>query len=182
MINTRKNISAPAIWGAVILLTITLLSCSRMTNWSKDTYEASFDSSSFFETVNTADELKLVLKDTKDSPQINVIAIHPATIDFDLGTDKYFEQAIYSFESKLAKLTNTITKTFDLEGLKERRTSITGYYEGKDILQMGFLRVIISQDTILIVEVLGDSKIVNDNLEQIQKVVDSVKVKSKKSD
>jgi hypothetical protein len=47
---------------------------------------------------------------------------------------------------------------------------------------MGFLRVIISQDTILIVEVLGDSKIVNDNLEQIQKVVDSVKVKSKKSD
>lgn len=182
MIKARPFTSAPLIWGAVLLLAISLSSCARLASWGNDTYEISYDSSTFFEKVNTADELNLVIKNLKDSPQINAIAIHPATIDFDLGTDKYFEQAIYSFESKLDKLTNSITKTFELEGVKERRTSITGYNNGNDALHIGFLRIIISQDTILMIDVVGESKIVNENIEQIQKVIDSAKVKSQKND
>ncbi len=180
MITRKSFISAPIIWGAVLLFTFSFVSCSRLATWGKDTYEVSYDSSAFFEKVNKGDELNLVIKDLKDSPQINVIAIHPATIDFDLGTDKYFEQAIYSFESKFDKLTNSLTKNFELEGVKERRTSITGYHKKIDALQMGFLRIIISADTILMIEASGDSKIVNDNLEQIQKVIDSAKVRASK--
>lgn len=178
MISNKPKYSTPVKWGAILISSILLLtSCAKMVTWSQNTYEISYDSSIFFEKVNKSDEINLVIKGIKDSPQINVIAIHPALIDFDLGTDKYFEQAIYSFESKLDKLTNSITKSFELEGIKERRTSVTGKYNDNETMQTGFFRIIISSDTILTIEVIGPSDVIAKNNENIQKVIDSAKVK-----
>lgn len=179
MITNQQKYSTPIKWGAIFISAILMLaSCAKLMSWGQKTYQVSYDSSVFFEKVNTTDELNLVIKDINDSPQINIVAIHPALIDFDLGTDKYFEQAIFSFESKLDKLTNSITKSYELEGIKERRTSITGKYNNSEVLQTGFFRIIISADTILTIEVIGQSEIVAKNIEQIQRVIDSAKIKA----
>ncbi len=171
---------APRKRGLIFLtlfLTITFLSCgTTLKTWRKDTYQVSYDPAIFKVEQVSGAELSLILSGVEDSPQVSIIAIYPVQFPEDEPRAKFLEQAEYVFKSKFNQVMNSIPADSEVAGVSEKRLSVSGKTSSFDGMTLGLMRILISKDTILEVDVLGETEKVKAHIMPINDLLDSAKI------
>ncbi len=172
---------APRKRGLIFLtpfLAVIFLSCgaTALKTWGKGTYQVSYDPSIFKVEQESGAELSLVLGGVEDSPQISIIAIYPVQFPKDEPRSKFLEQAEFAFKSKFNQVTNAIPASSEVAGVSEKRLSVSGKNLSFGGVTLGLMRILISKDTILEVDVLGEAEKVKAHIMPINDLLDSAKI------
>ncbi len=166
------------VWGLLFLIIVgfTFVSCGDMsTLWDNEGFKLSYDSDVFSVISSDSEFLTLELEDENGRVDVMVSGFHPFALEQDL--DDYFEAAQTAFQDEFEKITNS-TKDDNLQfGVHDRRVSVSGRHSDYEGVAMGLLRVMISDDTLLHISIVGSSKTMMAYMEQVQEILNSAEIK-----
>ncbi|MEZ4812474.1 MAG: hypothetical protein R2883_03155 [Caldisericia bacterium] len=178
MIRFKNRTPHFIVWGLLFLLVISLtfVSCGNtLTSWNSEGFKLSYDSKVFTVIASDSEFLTLELEDEDGRVDVIVSVFHPFALEQDL--DDYFDAAQTAFQDEFDKITNN-TKEDNLQfGVHDRRISLSGKHSGYDGVAMGLLRVMISDDTLLHVSIIGSSKTMMTYMKQVQEILNSAEIK-----
>ena len=173
-----KNLIAPRLlaWGLVLIVAVTVFAgCNNeKQSWSTQAYSLEYDASVFDVLTEESDYLQL--ESVTDRGRISVVAMGFYPFDVSQTVQEYLDTAQVSFEEEFDKITNKSWDDNKQFGITFRNVSISGNHPEFEGMTVGMMKVMISDDTLLHVKALGDTKAMNKQMNAVLELIGSAQI------
>lgn len=174
----NKNMVTPRLvaWGLVLIVAVSVFAgCqSEKQSWSTDAYSLEYDASVFDVVTRESDYLQL--ESVTDRGRISVVVMGFYPFDVSQSKQEYLDTAQGSFEEEFEKITNKSWDDNKQYGVTFRSVSISGNHPEFEGMTVGMMKVMISDDTLLHVKVLGDTKAMNKQMNAVLELIGSAQI------
>ncbi|HPF48790.1 MAG TPA: hypothetical protein PLP35_03665 [Caldisericia bacterium] len=145
-------------------------------SWGTDKYAIEYDTEIFVVTNSTESTLNLVLEEDEQRADVYVNAVHPFTYSDEDGIEIYIDSAVKAFEQYFSRISNRSDDMQTQKGVTIKTLSISGDAVDIDGVSLGMMKLLVSDKTLMNIEVIGNAQIIKKHMDAILTLLESARL------